>query len=62
MAARFNRAAYDFAERAIKDGYAVHDDRDASAAMDLLHEFEVLHDRLIADRAIVRRKLDCATR
>jgi hypothetical protein len=38
------------------------DDRDASASMDLLHEFEVLHDRLIADRAIVRRKLDYATR
>src|SRR4051794_972174 len=29
MAVKLNRAAYDFAERAIKDGHAVHDDRDA---------------------------------
>jgi Fe2+ or Zn2+ uptake regulation protein len=38
------------------------DDRDASSAMDLLHEFETLYARLIADREIVRRKLDYATR
>ena len=38
------------------------EDRDASSAMDLLHEFEALYARLIADRAVVKRKLDYATR
>jgi Fe2+ or Zn2+ uptake regulation protein len=38
------------------------DDHDASSAMDLLQQFEALYARLIADRAIVRRKLDYATR
>jgi Fe2+ or Zn2+ uptake regulation protein len=37
-------------------------DHDATSAMDLLHEFEALYTRLIADRNIVRRRLDYAPR
>jgi Fe2+ or Zn2+ uptake regulation protein len=38
------------------------DNQDATPAMALLRQFEDLYTRLIADRAIVRRKLDYVTR
>ena len=37
-------------------------DHDATSAMALLRQFEDLYTRLIADRDIVRRKLDYAPR
>jgi hypothetical protein len=38
------------------------DDQDANSAMVLLRQFEDLYNRLSADRDVVRRKLDYATR
>lgn len=38
------------------------DNQDATPAMVLLRQFEDLYTRLIADRAIVRRKLDYVNR
>jgi hypothetical protein len=38
------------------------DDQDANSAMVLLRQFEDLYTRLMADRDVVRRKLDYARR
>ncbi len=38
------------------------DNHDATPAMVLLRQFEELYTRLVADRAVVKRKLDYVTR